>query len=331
MKNGKLNWNVLKDIIDSNKSVSRDDVRIRSNIGEDCSVVNFGDYECVLSTDPITGAEKSGGSLAVHINCNDIASCGVEPVGILVTILVPEFSKLEDINQIMREISTEAKKLNIEILGGHTEVTSAVNKTIISCTVIGKGKKGEAISTLGSQEEDDIIVTKNLCLEGTYILVNDYLEKVKKFLSKEEITEAKNYISYISVLKEGVIGGKFGVNSMHDITEGGVLGALWEISKGNNLGFKVYKEKMPISQVTKKVCSHFDVDPLRFISSGSMLITTKNGDELIKLLNKEGIKATKIGKIIKEQKGILINNNKEELVSPPQRDELYVFIDKLSN
>ena len=101
MKVGKLNWDDLKQIIDNNKSVVRDDVRIRSGIGEDCSVINFGEYECVVSTDPITGADKNIGKLAVNINCNDIASCGVEPVGILVTILVPPTATLEDIKNIM--------------------------------------------------------------------------------------------------------------------------------------------------------------------------------------------------------------------------------------
>lgn len=328
MKVGKLNWDDLKDIIDSSRGVKRDDVRVRSGIGEDCSVVNFGDYECVVSTDPITGAEVNGGKLAVHINCNDIASCGVEPIGILVTILAPEDTSLDDIKKIMNEISEETKKLNVEILGGHTEVTRAVNKIVISCTVIGKGRKGKAIATSGAKEGDDIVVTKLLCLEGTSIVVNDYISKVKDILTEDEISEAKDYINDISVVKEGIISGEFGVNSMHDITEGGVLGALWEVAEASNLGFKVYEEKMPISDITKKICSKYCIDPLRFISSGSMLITTTNGDELTKILEKEGIKASVIGKIIKG-KSVLINGGVEKEISPPERDELFVLEEKL--
>ena len=107
MKVGKLNWDDLKAIIDENRGYKREDVRIRSSIGEDCSVINFGDYECIVSTDPITGAESGIGRLAVHINCNDIASSGVEPVGILVTILAPENTTLEQIKQVMNEIHEE--------------------------------------------------------------------------------------------------------------------------------------------------------------------------------------------------------------------------------
>src|SRR3712207_4454226 len=141
MQIGKLEWKDLKNIINNNRGVKREDVRIRSGIGEDCSVINFGEYECVVSTDPITGADKNMGKLAVHINCNDIASCGVEPLGILVTILAPANTKLKEIQDIMNEINDESEKLNIEILGGHTEITDAVNKIIVSCTVMGRSEE----------------------------------------------------------------------------------------------------------------------------------------------------------------------------------------------
>src|SRR5665647_3806776 len=239
MKVGKLNWNDLKQIIDNNKSVVRSDIRIRSGIGEDCSVINFGEYECVVSTDPITGADKNIGKLAVHINCNDIASCGVEPIGILVTILVPPTATIEDIKNIMQEIDEETKKLNVEILGGHTEVTEAVNRIVVSCTAIGKGKAHAAVATSGAKLGDEIVVTKLLCMEGSSIIVNDHLDRVQGVLTHKEIEVAKDYVNSISVVNEGLIAGEFGANSMHDITEGGVLGALWEVAQASNLGFEV--------------------------------------------------------------------------------------------
>lgn len=322
MKAGKLNWDDLKQIIDNNKSVVRDDVRIRSGIGEDCSVINFGDYECVVSTDPITGADKNIGKLAVHINCNDIASCGVEPVGILVTILVPLTSTLQDIKNIMAEIDEETKKLNVEILGGHTEVTDAVNRIVVSCTAIGKGKAQSAVATSGAKIGDDIIVTKLLCLEGTSIVVNDHLHRVSDVLTNKEIETAKEYVDSISVVNEGLIAGEYGVNAMHDITEGGVLGALWEVAEASNLGFEVYNDKMPISHITSKICKNLNIDPLKFISSGSMLITTTCGNELVDILNSKGIQATIIGNIT-ESRGILVTDDIQNEVLPPARDELF--------
>ncbi|MCM0650734.1 AIR synthase family protein [Clostridium swellfunianum] len=329
MKVGKLNWDDLKEIISSNRSVDRADVRIKSGVGEDCSVVEYGDYECVLSTDPITGTESNVGKLAVHINCNDIASCGVEPVGILVTILAPENITMEEIKEVMRQIDEETKKLNVEILGGHTEVTNAVNKLIVSCTAIGKGKLGSAVATSGAKIGDDIVVTKLLGMEGSSIVVNDYYDYIKDILSEEEIKEARDYVNNISVVKEGTIAGSFGVNSMHDITEGGVLGALWEMAEASGVGFKVYGERMPISEATKKICDRLNLDILRFISSGSMLVTTKNGEELVKRLKQNGINASLVGKIT-SSKGILVGNSVEQEVRPPERDELFTIEEKIN-
>lgn len=330
MKAGKLNWDDLTEIINNNRGHKRAEVRINAGVGEDCSIIEYGEYDCVLSTDPITGASQNIGKLAVNINCNDIASSGVEPLGILVTILAPENSTLEDIKNVMGEISSQCEKLNVEIIGGHTEVTHAVNRMIVSCTVIGKGSRGSGVATSGAQVDDDIIATKYLCLEGTSIVVNDYYDNVKVFLSEDEIKEAGNYIDDISVVKEGVLAGKYGVNSMHDITEGGLLGALWEVSSASGRGFIVYEDKLPLTPVTRKICSRFDIDPLKFISSGSMLITCRNGEGLVKQLEDKGIKATIIGKITKDR-AIVVNDDKKYEVPPPERDELFVLEDKINH
>jgi hydrogenase expression/formation protein HypE len=322
MKSGKLNWEDLKEIIDGNRGFQREEVVLHSGIGEDCTVINFGEYDCVISTDPITGAGKNIGKLAVNINCNDIASSGVEPIGIMVTILAPEGTTLEEIKSLMKEISEEAVKLNIEVIGGHTEVTSAVNRIIVSCTVIGKGKAGTAVGTSGAKVGDDIVVTKFMALEGTSIIVNDHETEVRKFLKDNEIEEAKGFTELLSVMEEGKLAGTLGVNSMHDITEGGLLGALWEMAEASKVGFKVYEDKIPVKDVTKKICSNFNIDPLKLISSGSMLITLQQGEGLVEALVQKGINAAIIGKIT-EGRGILIKDGVELEVPPPQRDELF--------
>ena len=322
MKEGKLDFDDLKEVIFNNKTIRRSEVRITNDIGEDCTVFDFGNCEAIFSTDPITGADKNLGKLAVHINCNDIASSGGEPLGILVTILAPVGSTLDDINNVMREIDEEAAKIGVEIIGGHTEVTSAVNKLVLSITVIGKNKKGKSVSTGGAKLNDDIVVTKTIGLEGTYILISDHEQRVKKILSEEEIKFGKTLINKISVLPEGRICNEFGVNSMHDITEGGLLGGIFEVAMACGMGFKIYKDKIPMLDITKKICSEFKIDPLRLISSGSMLITVSDGDKLVERLKEFDIEASVIGKIC-EKENILIDGDNEFLVDPPKRDELF--------
>ncbi|WP_040212402.1 AIR synthase family protein [Clostridium polynesiense] len=322
MKSGKLNWDDLKSIIDNNKGARRTEVKVRNGIGEDCAVVDFGDNHCVLSTDPITGSDSNIGKLAVNINCNDIAAAGAEPVGITVTILAPEGTNIHEIKEIMKEVHEEAEKLNIEIIGGHTEITSAVNKIVLSCTVIGKAKKDKAVSTAGAKSGDDIIVTKDLAMEGSFIIAKEYEKQLEEILTPEELNIAKDYINNISVLKEGTLGAELGVNSMHDITEGGLLGAAWEVATASDKGFIIYEDLLPVSQVTKKICTYFKIDPLKLISSGSMFITAPEGERIIKELELKGIKGTLVGKITDKEGYILKDGNKIP-VEPPQRDELF--------
>lgn len=322
MRIGKLNWDELNYIINDHKGKKRKEVEISNGIGEDCAVVDFGGSKCVISTDPITGATENIGKLAVNINCNDIASCGVEPLGLLVTILAPPSTELKELHDIMEEIHLEAVKMGAQIIGGHTEVTDAVNRIIVSCTALGKSNVNIPISTAGASEGDSIIVTKNLCLEGTAILVNDYRERCSQVLTEEEIKEATSYIDMISVVKEGIIGGQCSVSSMHDITEGGVLGALWEVATASNSGFIVSKKEIPLTEVSKKVCEEFKVDPLRLISSGSMLMTTGEPEFLLLKLKEAGIKGTVIGKIVNSGGWIKENGELKE-VMPPEADELF--------
>lgn len=325
MRVGKLNWDELNYIISNHKGMKRKEVKVSNGIGEDCAIVDFGSSKCVISTDPITGADENIGKIAVNINCNDIASCGVEPLGILVTILAPPKTTLDELYDIMHEIHEESYKLGVQIIGGHTEITESVNKIIVSCTAIGKSENIEPINTAKAQIGDTILVTKYLCLEGTAILVNDNEDRCKKVLTTEEIEEAKKYINMISVVKEGVIGGNIGVTSMHDITEGGILGALWEVASASNTGFEVELDKMPITTISKKVCNEFNMDPLKLISSGSMLITTSNPELAIDSFSKAGIKITAIGKIT-SSRGIIKFDDSIKEVNPPEADELFKVI-----
>lgn len=322
MNEGKLNWDDLTKLISQNRGYQREEVRVKSGVGEDCTVITFGDEECVLSTDPITGAEEGIGKLAFNINMNDIASSGAEPVGIMVTILAPVGTSYEKIIKVMNEIHIEAVEHKVEIIGGHTEITSAVNRMVVSCTAVGKNKKGDSVATKGCEVGDSIVVTKELCLEGTAILAFDYKEKIDGVIHENKIKEAQGYADQLSVLKEGRIARDFGVSSMHDITEGGLLGALWEVIEASGKGFRVYRERLPVTEVTAEFCKVFNIDPLKFISSGSMLITCKDGEGLIERLKENGIKATIVGEVTKEN-GMLVDNEKEIVVEAPERDELF--------
>lgn len=324
MEIGKLPNDVLEKIVFNNIKNKRKEVLVGSGIGEDNAIIDFGEEVCIMSTDPITGATQDIGKLAIHISCNDVASGGAEPIGALLTILAPPNTTEEDIKLIMREAGEASRELNIEIMGGHTEITDAVNRIVISTTVIGKQKKENMIDTSKVSVGDKVLITKYAGIEGTSILAKELKDYLENKLDKDKILEAQNMGKLVSVVKEGIILGEIGVNYMHDITEGGILGAVWEGAIAVNRGIKIYEDLIPIKEVTKEIASILDIDPYRLISSGSMLIIAKEDkiSEILSKLSEENINITVIGEIIDE--GIYIDRNGlVEEILPPGSDELY--------
>lgn len=325
MEIGKLPNKLLEKIVFNNIKYKRKEVLVRAAIGEDNAIVDYGDEICVLSSDPITGTTEEIGSLAVYVSCNDIASSGAEPIGVLLTVLLPPSITEEEIETIMKEAGEASKELNVEIMGGHTEVTDAVNRVVISATAIGKQKKKNMLDSTKVKVGDKILMTKYAGIEGTAIIAKEKKDYLIEKIGEEKLKKAMDMDKMISVLKEGVILGETGVSYMHDITEGGVLGAVWEASQATGKGVKVYEDLIPMKQVTKDIAQILDIDPYRLISSGSMLVIADSDkvDDIKERLNKENIDITVIGEIIEE--GILIvkKGNRVEEILPPSSDELY--------
>jgi len=324
VKVGKLDSELLRKIVFNNITYHRDEVTIRPGIGEDCAVIDFGEYACIISTDPITGTANEIGRLAVHVACNDIASNGAQPLGLMLTIMAPESTTEEDIENIMKQAGKAAAELKVEIIGGHTEITNAVNRVIISATALGRQLKDKVISAGGARPGDRIIMTKNLALEGTAIIANDWEDRLRKDLGNDLLEEAKSMMNDISVVKEGVVAGEMGASGMHDITEGGLLGAVWEMCEASSVGALLYKDKVFIAHSTEKICNYFSIDPFRLISSGCMLITIAEtkAESLVKVLESHGIRASVIGEITKTARYMRDGENFIP-IEAPQSDELY--------
>ena len=313
MKIGKLKNNDLENLILNKFKKTRSEVESAPHVGADCAKLNIG-KSCVLSSDPITAAESRIGYLTVHVNCNDAAAAGAEPVGLVVTILAPPDTEAEDLGKIADELSEAAKAANVDIVGGHTEITTAVNHIITSATVIGKPIQGyDGIV----HEGDFILMTKQAGLEGTAVLAYDKKEKLG--LSQSELITAQEMINSISVVREGMFAARHGAHAMHDITEGGVLGAVWEMAYCAGMGCILDTDAIPVHEVTKKICDKLQINPYKLISSGSMLIACKDGNEMKKGLEGIGIQATVIGRIT----GSAIIDKYGNEIEPPESDELY--------
>ena len=323
MEIGKVPENVLKRSVYKKLTVKRPEVFVHSGIGEDCSILSAGDDAIVLSTDPITGTAKEIGKLAFHVTANDIASSGAELIGMLLTIIFPPENSEEELRQIMNDISSLAAEYEVEILGGHTEVSAAVTQTLVSVTGVGKIPKDKIIKTGGVKPGQDIVVTKWVGLEGTAILVAEKEEMLKQHLPTELLTTAGDFSQYLSVVPDAKCAMEVGVSAMHDVTEGGIFGALWEIAEASGVGLEIDLKKIPIRQETIEICEVFDINPYMLISSGALLIATDHGSRLVEELKKIGIHSAVVGFSTEGNDRVILNGEEKRFLEPPKTDELF--------
>ena len=323
MKTGKIPENILKRSVFKKLTVKRPEVLVHSGIGEDCSVLLTGDEAVVLSTDPITGTAKDIGTLAFHVTANDIASSGAELVGILLTIIFPPGSEEQELRQIMTDISKLTEHYGVEILGGHTEVSPVVSQPLVSVTGVGKAPRDRVVRTGGLRPGQDLVMTKWAGLEGTSILAKEREDLLRAELPAEIVERAKAFDRYLSVIPEARTAMEIGVSAMHDVTEGGIFGALWEMASASGTGLAVDLNRIPIRQETIEVCEVFDINPYMLISSGSMLIGTDHGSRLAERLAGEGIHSAVIGYATEGNDRVITRGEERRFLEPPGTDELF--------
>ena len=324
LKTGKVPENILRRTIIKQIRTKREEILVGAGVGEDCAAIELSDDEIfVISTDPITGTSHDIGALAVHVTANDIASSGAQVIGIMLSVLLPEGSEEEDLKIIMSQAEEVCARLNIQTIGGHTEVTPVVNQIVITATGIGKVKKDRLITTSSAHPGDDVVVTKWIGLEGTSIIVNEKKEELQKRFSSSFLETAKGFSEYLSVVEDAKIAASVGVSAMHDVTEGGIFGALWEVAEASGCGLDISLYDIPIRQETVEICEEFRINPYMLISSGSMLITAPNGLDVVRALKASGINAAVIGKVTGGNDRIIRNGDGTRYLEPPGSDELY--------
>lgn len=327
LKVGKVPESVLKRSIFRQIHTKREEVLLGAGVGEDCAALKLqADEIFVLSTDPITGTAQDIGRLAIHITINDLVSSGAEPVGVMLTILLPEGSQEQDLKAMMQQIEEGCAKAHVQIVGGHTEVTRVVNQPVISVCGIGKVKEGKLISTAGAGPGHDIVITKWIGLEGTSIIAKEKEAELKTRYPLDMISTAQDFDKYLSVQPEAAVAVKAGVSAMHDVTEGGIFGALWEMAESSGVGLEIDLRKIPVRQETIEVCEFFDINPYELISSGSMLMASRDGNRLVRELEKAGIPAVVVGKATQGNDRVLLNEDERRFLEPPKTDELYKVV-----
>jgi hydrogenase maturation factor len=328
---GKVSKDVLERLVFTCLGTPSNRLIIGPKVGEDAALIDMGDKILIAKANPITGAVNRIGWLAVHVNANDVAVRGARPLWYMSIVFLPEGSKENLLETIMKHQHKACNEIGVCVVGGHTEVAPDLNRPIIAGFMMGEVSKERFISTGGARPGDLIILTKGAGIEGTGIIANDLEAELGMNVKTDVIDRGKLFLNRISVLEEALTASRMdGVTSIHTPTEGGVLNGLLEIANASGFGFRIFAEKLLVADETKIICEALGIDPLRLLSSGSLLIVAKPEaiDQVLDALIKKGISASIIGEF-KEGESVIVDQNGVETTAVfVEQDELFRILEE---
>lgn len=319
---GKLPLNVLTDTVLKMTGASSNDVLTGPSAGGDFAVLKTKGGFLLVSSDPITGVSGNIGWYAVNVGANDIATSGNRPQFMQSVMLLPEKVTEAGVLRIVRQVDSAAKSLGISVVGGHTEVTPGLDRPILAVTAFSFVDK--FVTSAEAREGDTILMTKTAGLEGTAVIARE-AAKLGAELEKGLAKRAAALEGSLSVVDEAVTA--FGTGrpaAMHDCTEGGVLGAVYEMSLASGLGFELEEKLVPVAPETRELSRKLRLDPLKLIGSGSLLISVGKGHEMEVLRALKPIcRVTRIGKFTKKGRVLVRDDGSTERLSTAPTDELW--------
>lgn len=329
---GKLPIALLKDLL-ALLAVPDARLLLGPGVGLDCAVVEGRETLLVLKSDPITFASDAIGWYAVQVNANDIATCGAIPRWMLVTLLLPEGKSTPHlVTGIAEDLAKASRAIGVIVVGGHTEITAGLERPIVIGTMIGEVSAERLVTPKGARSGDHLLLTKGVPIEATAILGREFGPRLLAggVVTPQELEQAQQFLYEpgISILKEAQLATSVAqVHAMHDPTEGGLWGALWELAEASGHSLWVDVERVPIIPLAQRLCKALGIDPLGAIASGALLLAVSPQDvaPLGRAFEQANIPWADIGLVLEaeEQPQVWCGAQHERQRAPrPQRDAL---------
>lgn len=354
MKIGKVPENVLKRSVLRQIKTKRKEVISGAGVGEDCAIFSFTDnmplFTCMQEAVLWPGGDtaergSSWDSPAIKPGqliqkcANNLAAGGGRMIAAMITLLLPEETEETYIKAFMSEAEAKCTELKVQIAGGQTRISNAVRMPVASVTGYGvpfekNGEPRAGRSAVGQQTVNkcgigkprpgqDVVISKWIGLEGTAILAKKNREKLLDRYPAYLVDEAACFERFLSVIPEAATAVKSGVCAMHDASEGGVFGALWELAEGAGVGLTIDLKKLPLRQETVEICECCNVNPYELLSGGCLVMTTEDGPGLVAALESEDIPAVIVGKVTDSNDRIIVNEDEVRYMDRPKQDEIY--------
>jgi hydrogenase maturation factor len=324
MQQGNISQSILKRSVLRQAKSHAEEVIVGAAPGEDAAVITPKDGESlVCSIRPVTYSRVDEGYYAVHAALNEAAAMGAKSVAVLVSALLPPDTDEAQIKSYMAQVEAVCEKEHVQAAGGHTQISDAVTRPVLTVTGIGLLKQPDLTLTADAQPGLDLVVTKWIGLEATSILAKEHETKLLSRYPLHMIETAQHFDEYLSAASEAATAVKSGACAMHHISQGGIFAALWELADASGVGLDIDLKRIPVRQETVEICEFFTLNPYEIASGGSMLIAAKDGHQLVETLRQEGICSAVIGKTTDSNDKVIHNNDEVRYLEPSKPDQLY--------
>ncbi|MFB3854663.1 MAG: AIR synthase family protein [Vicinamibacterales bacterium] len=326
---GKLPAACLEEIL---QALRGDDPRllVGPRPGEDAAVLDVGGGRClVVTTDPVTFATEKIGSYVVHINANDVAVMGAMPQWFFLVLLLPAGRADEVLlDRITRDVRSACDALGVVVCGGHTEITSGIDRPVAIGQMMGEVERDRLIRKESLRPGDLVVLTQAAGIEGTAILAHEKRTELAVSVSTSVLDRAARYLEDpgISIVRPALAAAATDtVTAMHDPTEGGIVTGLLELAAASGLGIAVNGDEITVRPETEAICQALGVDPLRLIASGALLIGTppESAPRIVRALRGIGVPARVVAEMRPEEEGMVITRRgRATHLELPARDEI---------
>ncbi|MGE5698767.1 MAG: AIR synthase family protein [Deltaproteobacteria bacterium] len=328
---GKVSSEIFDEVILPQLGCKHPEILVGPQHGVDVGVVDLGGGQVmVTTTDPIFvvppyGWERSGW-FAVHILASDAATSGIRPRYITMDLNLPMSIDRDGFEALWTVMHRECEKIGMAVLSGHTGRYEGCEYPMIGgATVIGIGPKDLYVTPNMARPGDVVIITKGAAIEAAGLFAVTFPQRVAQRYGEKTAREAEEIFWQMSVVEDALTAAEAGVRengvtAMHDATECGVWGGLFEVAQASGVGMAIDKEKIIVQDAVRKVCDLFGIDPYSSISEGTLIIACRphKAKEVVRRLGDKGIKAGMAGEIVNREKGMRIfeKGTSTELVHP---------------
>jgi hydrogenase expression/formation protein HypE len=313
---GKATPKFFDDVIFPRLGATDDDIIIGPTHGVDFGAIAVGGDVLVLSTDPFFIAPSLGWEraawFALHIIASDVAVSGIPPRFLVVDLNLPPEMDEQTLTVIWDTVHKEAVKLGIAVVSGHTARYAGCNYPMVGgATVIGVGRRDELIDPRRSSEGDQILITKGPAIETTGLMSVQFPEFISERLGDEAVAQAQDVFFQMSVVDEAAVcAGVGGVTAMHDATECGIWGALFEMARASGRGMTVDKSRIVTQDIVLEVCDVFGIDPYCSISEGTLVASVRpeKSKQILAALAARGIPASVVGELTSSGSEVIVED-----------------------